>query len=64
MRIVFLSLSVFVIAGCSNTTNKGVYEGIQMGNKNQCYELPKSEKEACLERNNLPYEEYEQNRSQ
>ena len=55
MKYLLAMTIVFLITGCSY---KGVYEGIQMGKKNQCYKLPKSQQDQCIEEASVSYEEY------
>ena len=57
-----LSLSMVIASvGC---TSKGFYEANQMGNRYDCFKLPPSEIEACIERRNKPYEDYEREREE
>ena len=52
---------VIVLAGC---TSKGFYEANQVGNRYDCFELPPSEIEECIAKQNKPYEDYEREREE
>ena len=50
------------LAGCSN---RGVYEGIQVSNRNECFKLPPSPQyDECMENANISYDEYERKRKE
>lgn len=59
MRFITFGFTLILLSGCSY---KGIYEGIQTGNQNECYQLPHSQQQACLENNKKTYEEYEYDR--
>lgn len=59
MKYITFGLILFILSGC---TYKGVYEGIQTGKQNECYQLPKSQQQTCLENSKKTYEEYEYER--
>lgn len=54
-----LVLGVFSLGGC---TNQALYENIQADQKLRCTKLPAAQYEECMERANMPYEEYERER--
>ena len=53
-----------LLLACVGCSGKSVYEGVQARNRNQCYSLPPSQKEECLQRENKSYEEYERDRQE
>ena len=53
--------SVFALLGC---TNRGIYEGVQTGNRLACQEQPPSQYDECMERNSVSYDEYERTRAE
>ena len=56
MKVIPLFLVLIALASCSN---RGVYEGIQAGNRNDCLKLPPSQYDECMENANVSYDEYE-----
>lgn len=57
-----LFLVLMFLAGCSN---RGVYEGIQVSNRNECFKLPPSPQyDECMENANISYDEYERKRKE
>lgn len=61
MKIIPLFLVLLVLVGCSN---RGVYEGIQTSNRNECSKLPPSQYDECMENANKSYDEYERERKE
>jgi hypothetical protein len=59
MRQLAACLALTLLAACST---RGVYEGIQTSNRQECGMLPPSQYDECMERNALSYEEYERER--
>ena len=61
MKFISLFIVVIVLVGCSK---RGVYEGIQTGNRNQCLKVPQSEYDECIKDASKPYDEYERERKE
>jgi hypothetical protein len=61
MKVIPLFLVLLALAGCSN---KGVYEGIQTSNRNECFKLPPSQYDECMEDASKSYDEYERERKE
>lgn len=61
MKVKFLFLVLLTLVGCSN---RGIYEGIQAGNRNECLKLPPSQYRECMEKANKTYDEYERERKE
>lgn len=61
MRLITVCLVFLVLAGCSN---RGIYEGIQAGNRNECLRLPPSQYDDCMERASKSYDEYDRERKE
>lgn len=59
--LVMSAVCVVVAAGCSN---RAVYENMQLNQRQECAERPPSEFEACMERVNKTYDEYERDRQE
>lgn len=67
----FLSLSSLIalvfISACSQQgsfSEKGAYEAVQTGGRNQCQNLPQAEYDRCIAQYSKPYEEYERDREE
>lgn len=58
MKVATLVLLLCVI-GCSN---RGVYEGLQTGARNECSKLPSSQYDECMEATETSFDEYERER--
>lgn len=56
-----ISLVLLLLAGCSN---RGIYEGIQASNRNECSKLPLSQYDDCMKEANKSFNEYEQERKE
>lgn len=61
MRLITVCLVFLVLAGCSN---RGIYEGIQAGNRNECLRLPPSQYDDCMKRASKSYDEYDRERKE
>ncbi len=61
MKVIPLLLVLMFLAGCSNS---GAYEGIQVSNRNECFKLPPSQYDECMENANISYDEYERERKE
>jgi hypothetical protein len=48
-----------MLVGCSS---RGVYEGIQTSNRNECAMLPQSQYDECMERASVSYDDYQRER--
>ena len=59
--MLFAVLLVGLVSAC---TNRGTYEGIKASNINECYRLPPSQQDECLEQANKSYEEYQREREE
>lgn len=59
MKFILLPLSFLLIASC---TQKGTYEAIQHGQKNDCQPLFGDEYDRCMEKHDMQYDEYERER--
>ncbi len=56
MKVIPPLIILLILAGCSN---RGVYEGIQISNRNECSKVPPSQYDECMEKANKSYDEYE-----
>lgn len=56
-----LLVVVLLTAGCSN---HGHYDGWQFANRNECYQMPLSQRQECLARANKTFGEYERDRKE
>jgi hypothetical protein len=56
-----LFFALLVLSSCSN---RGVYEGIQASNRNECSKLPPSQYDECMEKANKSFTEYERERKE
>jgi hypothetical protein len=54
-------LMCFLLAGCSG---QQAYEGIKARSQNECYRLPDTQREKCLEAADVSYEEYQRRREE
>lgn len=54
-----LALAVLVLSGCET-----VYQSAQSHQRNQCYELPQPEYEACMKNTEQSYNDYEKQRDE
>ncbi len=61
MRVIPLYLMILLMVGCSA---RGVYDGIQVGNRNECSKLPPSQYDECIKDVEKPYDEYERERKE
>ncbi|RLU04028.1 MAG: hypothetical protein D9N11_01135 [Ketobacter sp.] len=61
MKIFAPFLIILSLTACSN---RGAYEGIQAGNRNQCLKVPPALFDECMENANKPYDEYERERKE
>ncbi|WP_434358815.1 hypothetical protein NF212_03345 [Parasalinivibrio latis] len=59
-RTLFIALSTSVLL--SACTYRGVYEGLQYSERNECMKLPLNQQQECLDRVNTPYRDYERER--
>ena len=51
--------TLLMSAGC---TSQQAFEGIKAKNRNDCYNLPHSQQDECLEAADISYEEYQRRR--
>lgn len=58
-RYLMVLMMTGLVVGCSQ---QAVYENYQSYKRNECYRLPPSQQEECLERANQSFEEYERAR--
>jgi hypothetical protein len=61
MKGICLFLVLLFLCGCSY---RGAYEGIQAGNRNECYKLPLAQYDECMRKANKSYDEYERERKE
>ena len=61
MEVRLLILVFLTMVGCSS---RGVYEGIQAGNRFECSKLAPHQYDECMENANKSYEEYERERKE
>jgi len=61
MKAITLFLVILLLSACSN---RGVYEGIQTGKRNDCLRLPSPQYEECMKDANKSYDEYERERKE
>lgn len=59
MRTIFVLLAFALVVGCSN---RAVYDNIQLNQRNDCFKLPPSQREDCLDSIDKSYEEYRKER--
>lgn len=60
MKVILLVL-VILTAGCSN---QAYYSEQQFANRNECYQLPLSQREGCLKKTNKTFDEYDRERKE
>lgn len=53
-----------MLAGLAACSNQGTYTGLQQSEIYDCQTEPPGAYEACIERNSMPYTEYERERAQ
>lgn len=61
MKVKLAFLIFLMISGCSS---RGAYEGIQAGNRSECFKLPPSQYDECMSNANKSYDEYERERKE
>lgn len=61
MKVVFMSIIVMVLAGCSA---RAVYDNVQLNNQQECARVPPSEYDACMEAASKTYDEYQREREE
>ncbi len=61
MKVKLVFLIFLIIAGCSS---RGAYEGIQASNRFECFTLPPSQYDECMNNANKSYDEYERKRKE
>lgn len=59
MKPVLLLMMVAVLVGC---TNRAVYDNIQLNQRNECFKLPPSQREDCLDSIDKSYDQYREER--
>ncbi|TFH73788.1 hypothetical protein E3V39_11470 [Gammaproteobacteria bacterium LSUCC0112] len=61
MKLTFTITFIFLLmmGACSN---RGAYEAFQANNRQQCFKLPMSQRDDCLDRASKPYNTYERER--
>ena len=59
MRVIFIILLMTLLVACSN---KQAYNAVQANQRSQCQKLPNSEYEECKQREQLSYEQYQEER--
>lgn len=59
MKPVLLLMMLAVLVGCSN---RAVYDNIQLNQRNECFKLPPSQREDCLDSIDKSYDEYRKDR--
>ena len=61
MKVVFISIIVMALAGCSA---RAVYDNVQLNNQQRCARVPPSEYDACMEAASKTYDEYQREREE
>lgn len=56
-----VAVVIFLTVGCSN---QAFYNERQIANRNECYQLPVSQREDCLEKTNKTFDAYERERKE
>lgn len=56
-------LAIF-IGGITSCSNRSVYEGMRIANRNDCLLEPPHLQEACMDKTRMSYEEYESKRQE
>lgn len=56
-----LLMVVLLTVGCSN---QAYYNEQQFANRNECYQMPLSQRQECLARANITFGEYERDRKE
>lgn len=56
-----LLVMILLMLGCSN---QAYYDQQQFANRNECYQLPLSQREECLQKTNKTFAEYERERKE
>jgi len=54
-------MTPLLIIGCNS---QQVFEGIKARNQNECYTLPESQQQECLEAADVSFEEYQRQRKE
>lgn len=60
MKVILLVVVLFTV-GCSN---QAYYNEQQFANRNECYQLPLSQREECLKKTNKTFDEYDRERKE
>ncbi|EAT11657.1 hypothetical protein HF888_03245 [Bermanella marisrubri] len=58
---IFVFGAFVFLAACSN---RAVYDGIKVGQENECRRLPEPQREECLDNINTSYDEYQRQRQE
>lgn len=61
MRLILVFLACALVVGCSN---RAVYDNIQLNQQNECFKLPPSQREDCLDSIDKSYDEYRKEREE
>jgi len=56
MKIYLVVFIILLIGACSS---RAIYDGFQYSNRNDCTKLLQTQYEECIDRANMPFEEYE-----
>ena len=59
MKTIALTACAILLAACAD---KGTYEAVQIGQKNECQPLFGDEYDKCMQRYSMPYDEYKRER--
>lgn len=59
MRIIFSVIIFLLVSACSN---KQVYDAVQANQRSQCSELPSAEYQECRQKEQVSYEQYQEER--
>ena len=59
MMTISALMMLLLTSGC---TSHQVFEGIKARNQNECYRLPESQQQDCLEASDISFEEYQRQR--
>jgi hypothetical protein len=64
MKSLLLAAGTLTILVCCGCTTRGMYEGVRQGQRNHCNELPATEQERCLAKNQDDFDTYNKKREE
>jgi hypothetical protein len=60
-RLSLVTIFLLTQAACSH---RGVYEGVQAGNRNDCLMLPPAQYDECMSRSSQSFDDYQRERQE